>query len=50
MQQTLLQRGFDYTRENKCEQLLAERVNFDYTRSFKHAVVAYEKYHHCLSS
>jgi hypothetical protein len=36
------------TRENKCEQLFAERGKLDYTRSAKHAVVAYEKYHCCL--
>jgi hypothetical protein len=45
-----VRRGFDYTRENKCEQLSAERAKFDNTRSAKHAVVAYEKYHCCLKS
>jgi lipopolysaccharide export system protein LptC len=41
VQQTLrkreiAQRGFHYTSENKCAQLLAERGKFDYTRSAKH--------------
>jgi hypothetical protein len=39
MQQTLLQRGLDYTNENKREQLFTERGKFDYTRSAEHVVV-----------
>jgi hypothetical protein len=43
-QQTLPQRGFDYTRENTREQLSAEREReFDYRQSAKHAVTANEK-------
>jgi hypothetical protein len=41
---TLSQRGFDYTRQNKC-QFFVERGNFDYTRSAKLFVLAPEKYH-----
>jgi hypothetical protein len=47
IQQTLLQRGFDYTRENKYEQLFSERGKFKYTGSAKPAAIAYEKYHCC---
>jgi hypothetical protein len=40
IQQTFLQcgfvrRGFDYARENKCEQLFVEREKFDYARENK---------------
>jgi hypothetical protein len=38
-----VQRKIDCTCENKCEQLFAEREKFDYTRSAKHAVAAYEE-------
>jgi hypothetical protein len=43
VQQTLVQRGFDYTREYKFEQLFAERRKLDYTFSAKHYALAYEK-------
>jgi hypothetical protein len=32
----------------KCEQLFAERGQFHHTRSARHDVAAYEKYHCCL--
>jgi hypothetical protein len=41
---------FDCMRENKGEQLFAECGKFDYTRSVKHTVAAYRKYHCCLKS
>jgi hypothetical protein len=43
LQQIILWRGFDYMRENKCEQIFAEREKFIHTRSAKYAVVAYKK-------
>jgi hypothetical protein len=43
VQQSLLQSGFQYMREKKCELLYAEREEFDHTRSARHAAVAYEK-------
>jgi hypothetical protein len=43
-------RGFDYTSENKCEQLFSERGKFDYTWFSKHTLAAYEKCHCCLKS
>jgi hypothetical protein len=44
LQRTLLQGGFDYTPENKCKYLFAERGKFDYTWSSKHNAEDYEKY------
>jgi hypothetical protein len=34
----------NYTRENKCEQLLAKREKSDYTQPDKHIVIAHKKY------
>jgi hypothetical protein len=48
MQKTLFQRGFDYTRENKCGQLNSIRGKFGYTRSARHAVVSCGKHHRCF--
>jgi hypothetical protein len=45
-----VQRGFDYTPEYKCEKLFTEGGRLDYTRSAKHGVVAFEKYHYCLKA
>jgi hypothetical protein len=44
LQRTLLQCGIDYTPENRCKYLFAERENFDYTWPSKHNAEAYEKY------
>jgi hypothetical protein len=38
-----IQRGLEYWRENKYEQLVAERRKFDYMYSGKHVSVACEK-------
>jgi hypothetical protein len=37
--ETFAQRGFAYTRNSKCEQLLAESGKYEYTQSAKHSVV-----------
>jgi hypothetical protein len=42
IQRRFVQPGFDYTRENKCQPLFAERGKLYYTLSAKHTVVAYE--------
>jgi hypothetical protein len=46
VKQTLVQRGFDYTRENDATFYLLT----DYATFAKHTVVAYEKHHSCLKS
>jgi hypothetical protein len=48
--ETVFQRVFDYTHENKCEQLFAENGKFRYTRSVKRAVVGYEEHGYCWKS
>jgi hypothetical protein len=45
-----VQSGFNYTPENKSEQLFAEHGKLYYCAAVKHTVVAYEKYHCCLKS
>jgi hypothetical protein len=42
--------GFYYTLESKREKLFVERGKFDYTRSAKRAVAAYEICHCCLKT
>jgi hypothetical protein len=49
-QLSLLQRGFDYTHENKWKPLFAANGKFHYTPSAKDDAVAYEKKHCCLKS
>jgi hypothetical protein len=45
LHQTLNQRGFDPTRENKSEILCAERRKLSCTQPAKHIVVTYGMYH-----